>query len=78
MFVCYPDDEYKTIQDVKNGVKIIPNQGKELEEFKEKYEEEIKNIKGHIVEFPLHFLENEKLGVSFWSVYNYIPEINFT
>ena len=78
LFGCYPDDEYKTIQDVKKGVKAIPNEGKELEEFKEKYEEEKKKIDGHIVEFPLHFLENEQLGVSFWSIYNYIPEINFT
>ena len=36
------------------------------------------NIVGHVVEFPLHFLEKENLGISFFSVENIVPEKNFT
>ena len=39
---------------------------------------EKKGIIGHVVEFPLHFLENENLGISFFSVENIVPEKNFT
>ena len=35
-------------------------------------------IIGHIVEFPLHFLEEEQLGISFFSKENLVPERNFT
>ena len=35
-------------------------------------------IIGHAVEFPLHFLEKENLGISFFSVENIVPERNFT
>ena len=45
---------------------------------KKNYEEKKNQIIGHIVEFPLHFLEEETLGISFFSKENLVPERNFT
>ena len=45
---------------------------------REKYEKEIKGIVGHVVEFPLHFLENENLGIKFYNLENVLPEITYT
>ena len=45
---------------------------------KTSYEENKNKIIGHIVEFPLHFLEEEDLGISFFSKENLVPERNFT
>ena len=48
------------------------------EELLEKYNKKKDEIIGHAVEFPLHFLENENLGIDFFSVENLVPEKNFT
>lgn len=48
------------------------------EELLEKYNKKKDGIIGHAVEFPLHFLENENLGIDFFSVENLVPEKNFT
>jgi hypothetical protein len=42
------------------------------------YNQNKDKIKGHIVELPLKFLEQEKLGMIFFSVENLVPEKNFT
>ena len=49
-----------------------------LKNYKKKYEKEKDEIKGHIVEFPLHFLEKEVLGAGFLGIYSLVPEHNFT
>ena len=51
---------------------------KEMNELKNLYNIEKVNIKGHIVEFPLHFLEGEVLGIKFFSKENIVPENNYT
>ena len=71
---CYPDDEYKNFKDIKPK-KIKKD---EIGDFKELYNSKKEEIKGHVVQFPLHFLENEKLGISFFSKENIVPERNFT
>ena len=75
IFGCYPDDIYTKFN-------MIPNnniKNKSQEEFlKNNYDENKKKIIGHIVEFPLHFLEEEELGISFFSKENLVPERNFT
>ena len=78
IFYCYPDDNMKTFNEVKKMK--IPEQLKngELEEFKKLYNEEKDNIKGHIVEFPLHFLEREALGIPFFSKENCVPQKSYT
>jgi hypothetical protein len=48
------------------------------EELLEKYKAKKNEIVGHAVEFPLKFLENENLGIAFFSVENLVPEKNFT
>ena len=69
---CYPDDKYKSFQDLRNYKPLSK------EELLENYKNEKSNIKGHAVEFPLHFLEKENLGIEFFSVENLVPEKNFT
>ena len=78
LFNCYPDDEIKTFKDTKKCVKIPMNDKKQIEKLQKKYEKEKDEIKGHIVEFPLHFLEKEVLGAGFLGIYSLVPEHNFT
>ena len=69
---CYPDDQYLTFKDLKDRKALSK------EELKETYMKEKNGIVGHAVEFPLHFLEKENLGIAFFSVENLVPEKNFT
>ena len=78
LFNCYPDDEMKTFKDAKNSPKMPLSDSKEIEKLQKKYKKEKDNIKGHIVEFPLHFLEKENLGAGFLGIYSLVPEHNFT
>ena len=73
---CYPDDQYRSFKDLKEHK--TPTSKEELDQLRQDYEKEKKGIVGHAVEFPLHFLENENLGISFFSVENIVPEKNFT
>ena len=73
VFGCYPDDVYRNFELLKKGMK--EQKEKNVGELYEKYKGD---IKGHIVEFPLDFLCEEELGISFFSVENLVPERNFT
>ena len=73
---CYPDDQYRSFKDLKEHK--TPTTKEELDQLRNVYEKNKKGIVGHAVEFPLHFLENENLGISFFSVENIVPERNFT
>ena len=73
---CYPDDQYRSLKDLKEHK--TPTTKEELDQLRINYEKEKKGIVGHAVEFPLHFLENERLGVSFFSVENIVPEKMYT
>ena len=76
IFGCYPDDCYTKFSLIINNNEI---RNKAQEEYlKKNYEENKNKIIGHIVEFPLHFLEEEELGISFFSKENLVPERNFT
>ena len=78
LFRCYPDDEMKTFKDTKKCPKIPFIDKKEISQLQKDYEKEKQSIKGHIVEFPLHFLEKEVLGAGFLGIYSLVPEHNFT
>ena len=78
LFRCYPDDEMKRFKDTKKCPKIPFTDKKEIAQLQKDYEKEKKSIKGHIVEFPLHFLEKEVLGAGFLGIYSLVPEHNFT
>ena len=67
LFYCYPDDNMTTFREVSKM--IIPDKlyGEELEKLKKLYDKEKDNIKGNVVEFPLHFLEREELGIKFFT-----------
>jgi phospholipase D1/2 len=69
---CYPDDNYTSFKDLKEHKPLSK------EELLEKYKAKKNEIVGHAVEFPLKFLENENLGIAFFSVENLVPEKNFT
>ena len=77
LFYCYPDDNMKTFDEVLKMKKPNKLEEKELNELKELYQKEKDNIKGHVVEFPLHFLEEEVLGIPFFSLENWIPEKSY-
>ena len=76
IFGCYPDDCYTKFNMIKNNYELL-NEAQEKYLFKN-YDENKHKIIGHIVEFPLHFLEEEELGISFFSKENLVPERNFT
>ena len=75
IFGCYPDDIYTKFNMIQNN--NIKNKAQE-EYLIKNYEENKNKIIGHIVEYPLHFLEEEELGISFFSKENLVPERNFT
>ena len=76
IFMCYPDDYYTKFSMIPNK-NSMQNKAQEFS-LKKNYEENKNQIVGHIVEFPLHFLEEEQLGISFFSKENLVPERNFT
>ena len=76
IFMCYPDDYYTKFSMIPNK-NSMQNKAQEYS-LKKNYEEKKDQIIGHIVEFPLHFLEEEQLGISFFSKENLVPERNFT
>ena len=78
LWFCYPDDEMRNFKDVKKMKKPNEFGEKELKDFRELYQKEKENIQGHVVEFPLHFLEDEVLGIPFFSKENIVPEKSYT
>ena len=76
IFGCYPDNDYN------NFIKLKRAKLKQKEEKPEvllnKYNQYKDKIVGHIVVYPLMFLKDEDLGISFFSVENLVPEHNFT
>ena len=76
LFACYPDDSFVNFQSLKEAQEI--KKLEKAEDLLNKYNKLKGKIIGHIVEFPLLFLKEESLGTSFFSMENYVPEINFT
>ena len=76
IFACYPDDTYTNIEILKR-VKQMKEQEKP-EVLLNRYNSAKNQIVGHIVEYPLNFLKEEELGISFFSKENLVPEYNFT
>ena len=76
LFDCYPDNKFKTFNDLKKR-KMFKTE-EEIKELKEKYETKKNVIRGHIVKYPIHFLQDEQLDIDFFSKENLIPEKNFT
>ena len=68
IFRCYPDDEYKSFKALGKYYEF-GRDGRDLEILRKKYKEKSGGIVGHVVEFPLHFLEDEKLGKQFMDAY---------
>lgn len=60
----------KTIQEVKDMIIDEPD--------REVYLAQIKHIKGHVVDFPLRFLEKENLNLKINQKEFFVPYINFT
>ena len=78
LFGCYPDDQYTSYEGLKKAKAEIEKRKETPLVLFNQYMYIRKEIKGHIVEYPLKFLENEELGKSFFSVENLVPEYNFT
>ena len=76
IFNCYPDDTFTNFKLMKEAKRNQESENPEIllqNYLKLKYK-----IIGHIVEFPLHFLEEETLGKIFFTKENIVPENNFT
>ncbi|KRX01723.1 hypothetical protein PPERSA_01593 [Pseudocohnilembus persalinus] len=69
IFGCYPDNLATNFQKMK--------QIKENSDLN-KYDELIGGIKGHAVEWPIHFLREENLGLKYNQIENYLPQKVFT
>ena len=76
IFGCYPDDTYTDFKILKEAK--LAKQNEKPEVLLNNYEQQKGKIVGHIVEYPLKFLKDEQLGISFFSVENLVPEHNFT
>jgi len=76
IFDCFPDNKFKNFTDF-NKRKIIKTE-EDKEELKKKYNENISGIIGHIIEYPIDFLQNEELKIDFFSKENFVPERSFT
>lgn len=74
VFGCYPDDLYTRFKDIKviNGFESNENS-----EMVEKYKQVKDSIIGNIVEFPLHFLEDEILERPLFCKEKLVPIKNF-
>ena len=76
IFGCYPDDAYTNFDLLKKAKKL--QQEEKPEVLLNKYNAMKNQIVGHIVNYPLMFLKDENLGISFFSKENLVPEHNFT
>ena len=76
IFDCFPDDKFTRFSELKNR-RIVQNKEDE-DKLKEIYEKKIKEVEGHIVEYPTQFLKHEILNIDFFSKENLVPEKNFT
>ena len=78
IFGCYPDDFYTNYQILKDAQKIKKEEN--LDIVLNNYMKSKNNIKGHIVEYPLLFLKDEKIGAvsQFFSFENFLPENIYT
>lgn len=71
VFGCYPDDEMRSFADV-------PEARDSAEQRIEESRVKLNEIKGHLVEFPLRFLENEDLRFKVVNKEYYLPDSTFT
>ena len=79
VFGCYPDDLYTRFKDIKVVNGFDPSENPEIiEKLKEKYHQLKDGIIGNIVEFPLHFLEDEILERPLFCKEKLVPIKNFT
>lgn len=69
IFACYPDDLIGSLNEVQDFMK---------EARLDLYDEYSKKIVGHLVEFPLKFLERENLNISVSQKEFLLPEVTFT
>ena len=76
IFGCYPDNDYNNFIKLKRAK--LSQKEEKPEVLLNKYNQYKDKIIGHIVVYPLMFLKDEDLGISFFSVENLVPEHNFT
>jgi len=76
IFDCFPDNKFTTFSELKNR-KMIRNKEDE-DKLKEIYKNKIKEVVGHIVEYPTQFLKDEIINIDFFSKENLVPEKNFS
>ena len=78
LFKCYPDDEYTNFDLIPKAGKINDDEWNDL--LLIKYMRKKDQIDGHIVEFPLNFLKDNKLGkiLDNKSLQKIFPEKAFT
>ena len=74
IWYCYPDDTMKSFREIPKKKEMNEEEKKELID---KYNKRKDEIIGHIVEFPLGFLQNQILERSFFSSEMLVPIKNF-
>ena len=74
IWYCYPDDTMKSFKEIPKKKEMNEEEKKELID---KYNKRKDEIIGHIVEFPLGFLQNQILERSFFSSEMLVPIKNF-
>ncbi|MCQ2816136.1 MAG: phospholipase D-like domain-containing protein [archaeon] len=74
IFNCYPDDNFYSFKKLRKKEEIC------LPDLVKLYEANADKIKGHVVYFPLKFLEDEidNLGTKFFTAEGLLPDWNYT
>ena len=76
IFLCYTDNKFENMDDVKQAV-ATNNTDLGKERRKKLYEEKKNEFKGFLVEFPYKFLIKENLKQDRFSKENLLPEISY-
>ena len=76
IFKAEPSDFQRTFKDLEADRKAFEETP--MEEIQEIYDEQIGGVVGHVVDYPIHYMENESLALDSFDMHNLVPKINFT
>uniref|UniRef100_A0A7S3NN57 Phospholipase n=1 Tax=Euplotes crassus TaxID=5936 RepID=A0A7S3NN57_EUPCR len=76
IFKSEPSDTQRNFDDLKADREAIENMP--CADRQDLYDEKIEDVVGHIVDYPVHYMEGESLNLGSFDFHNLVPKINFT
>ena len=71
-----PSDNQRTFEELVADREAFENTS--IEERQNTYDENIGGVVGHVVDFPVHYMQEQSLELDLTDVHNFVPKINFT